>query len=470
MTLLHHRRDLDDIRLAYDSDFGSDRSYQRESGSDRSYSTVPTQYSSDSSKRPPRLHHNTCIGHGKEDTSRYLADQPPCESPRSSVGTYASTVEEEDDFAEQPEYKVPEHSQPYAPTAVAATPSDFSELFPSHRRLTVRHDDSTIDGNMNLRIDTEVTMHGGRRCDMTLFHLRMHDLRDREFSLRRYCRDSGREVCHTARKLQKPAVENLKRPGFQRSLSNALSNMRSRSSDQRAPTLSTLSRNDSGYASTNGFVRSSTDVDDQCRPASANVALQQEPPEPNTIKLEYSNYAQIAVRRAGRSGMKRYEFEYWGVQYMWKRHVRNDEHVPSVSFHLVKTGSDIVLAYIVPFTLSPAQLAEERAKGGWIPPCSMWVADEAIVLGSKDVADVIISSGLIALVDNCIKDRFHSNESKQLIIPKLQLGVEYIGPKRLINEMFKRSASGSHSRQSSTGRPPSSMSRSTGTSRRSSQH
>lgn len=206
MTLLHHRRDLDDIRLAYDSDYGSDRSYQRESGSDRSYSTAPTQYSINSSRRPARIHYNTCMGNEHEATPRYIADQPPCESPRSSVDTYASTVESEQDVAANlPEYEVPEYSsQPYAPTAVAATPSDFSELFPSHRRLTVRHDDSTIDGNMNLRIDTEVTMHGmhdisyicsilltqiagGRRCDMTLFHLRMHDLRDREFSLRRYC-------------------------------------------------------------------------------------------------------------------------------------------------------------------------------------------------------------------------------------------------------------------------------------------
>lgn len=162
MTLLHHRRDLDDIRLAYGSDFGSDRSYQRESGSDRSYSTAPTQYSSSSSpsKRPSRIHYNTCIGNGHETTPQYLTEQPPCESPRSSVGTYASTVEN-DDAEELPEYEVPEYaSQPYEPTAVAATPSDFSELFPSHRRLTVRHDDSTIDGNMNLRVDTEVTMHG----------------------------------------------------------------------------------------------------------------------------------------------------------------------------------------------------------------------------------------------------------------------------------------------------------------------
>lgn len=164
MTLLHHRRDLNDIRLAYDSDYGSDRSYQRESGSDRSHSTAPTQYTCTSTKRPPRIHYNTCIEDGREAVPQNLADQPPCdEGRRSSVRTYASTIESEQDDATEllPEYEVPGYSYgPYAPTTIAATPSDFSELFPSHRRLVVRHDDSTIDGNMNLRIDTEVTMHG----------------------------------------------------------------------------------------------------------------------------------------------------------------------------------------------------------------------------------------------------------------------------------------------------------------------
>lgn len=169
MTLLHHRRDLDDIRLAYGSDYGSDRSCQRESGSDRSYSTAPTQYSSSSNKRPPRIHYNTCIRNEVEATPRYFADQPQCESPRSSTGTYASTVESEQDAAaDLPEFEVPIfNSQPYAPTCVEATPSDFSQLFPSHRRLAIRHDDSTVDGNMNLRIDTEVKMHGMRQVFMT---------------------------------------------------------------------------------------------------------------------------------------------------------------------------------------------------------------------------------------------------------------------------------------------------------------
>jgi hypothetical protein len=69
--------------------------------------------------------------------------------------------EEDNGPDELPEFEVPEYStEPYVANVIAATPSDFSELFPSHRRLQIRHDDSTLDGNMNLRVDTEVTVHG----------------------------------------------------------------------------------------------------------------------------------------------------------------------------------------------------------------------------------------------------------------------------------------------------------------------
>ncbi|CAK4024261.1 Hypothetical predicted protein [Lecanosticta acicola] len=438
---LHHRPEIDDIRVAYDSersfhsDFDSEQSHHpSQSSSDRwakSYSTQPTIYSATSSKRPPRVHQNIQNG-GHEESSRCFSDIHPQESPRASIETYASTVQSEEDLPQEiPAYEVPEYTaRPYEPTAIAATPSDFSELFPSHRRLAIRHDDSTLDGNMNLRLDTEVTMHGGRRCDMTLFHLRMHDLRDREFSLRRYCRDSGREICHSSRKLQRPPTQ--KRPGFQRSLSNALSSMRSKS-EPKSPTIGSLKRNDSGY----GSVHSAVDLDCDDRLQSSHSAPKPQPAaDPNTVKLEFSNYAQLDLRRTGRTGSKRYEFEYWGRQYCWKKAVHKEAQSKDVSYHLIKAGTDHVLAYIIPSPLTPAQAEEEQSKGGWIPPCSMWIADESIVRGQKDVADVIVASGLVALVDDSIRARFHSRDSQPLFIPKL--GVEYVGPKRLINEMFKR--------------------------------
>ena len=66
----------------------------------------------------------------------------------------------------------------------------------------------------------------------------------------------------------------------------------------------------------------------------------------------------------------------------------------------------------------------------------MWIADDGIVKASKDVADAIIASGLIALVDDSIRSHFHSEESKLLLIPtsKNQMGA-------LINDMFSRNDS-----------------------------
>lgn len=386
---LHHRREYCDMRNAYDSDRSfhsdrdSDRSYQRsQSSSDKSYSTQPTIYSATSAKRPPRVHYDT---YDNEDRSspRYFDDRQPQESPRASVETYASTVPSEEDLPqEMPEYQVPEYTaRPYESHAIPATPSDFSELFPSNHRLSIKHDDSTLDGNMNLRIDTEVTMRSGRQCDITLFHLRMHDLRNREFSLRRYCRDSGREVCHSARKQQKQSTP--KRPAFSRSLSNALSSMRSKS-EQKSPTLASLKRHDSGYAS----AHSSMDLDRDERPSTAHGASKAEPAvEPNSLKLEFSNYAQVDIKRAGTKGSRRYDFEYWGTQYSWRRIVRKDNQAKDVSYHLVKSGHERVLAYIIPSPLTPSQAEEEQNKGGWVPPCSMWIAEKSIVHGQKDVAE-----------------------------------------------------------------------------------
>jgi hypothetical protein len=162
--------------------------------------------------------------------------------------------------------------------------------------------------------------------------------------------------------------------------------MRSKSYDQKTPALANLKRNDSGYGSLGNSIRSSLDIGSENRPGLA-AAVTQPTPEPNTVKLEFSNYAQVAVTRTGGRGLKRYEFEYWGVQYAWKRVVRTDNSTRSVSFHLTKNGSDSVLAYIIPSPLTPAQAEEESIKGGWIPSCSMWLADESVVRGQKDVAE-----------------------------------------------------------------------------------
>lgn len=59
------------------------------------------------------------------------------------------------------------------------------------------------------------------------------------------------------------------------------------------------------------------------------------------------------------------------------------------------------------------------------------------------VNSVVVATGLMTLVDDCIKRRFHSKQSTQLHIPLLRtssfkMNMEYIGPKRLIDEVFHR--------------------------------
>lgn len=55
----------------------------------------------------------------------------------------------------------------------------------------------------------------------------------------------------------------------------------------------------------------------------------------------------------------------------------------------------------------------------------------------------VVATGLIALVDDCIKTRWHQKNGFQLNLPALmksplQMNMEYVGPKRLIDEVFNR--------------------------------
>lgn len=386
---LRQRFDEDGQRSTY-SDFS--RRYSDSESSEKSYhshSTAPTDYGSvnttfvqDRSAGTMLKDYQSPQSHSQEPT--YIQDQ----DARTSVETYASTVPSMTELNEQvvPEYDVPA----YCPAAffsdtlpaLPSTPPDFAELFPSTRRLAIRHDDSSADGNMNLSCTTKVEMDYGMTRDMTLFHLRMYDLKKREFSLRRYCRDSGREVCHSVRKYQKSAAE--KRPGFQRSLSNALATLKSKS-DSKTPTLASLKRSDSGYESIK-TAHSTQHLEG--RPQSAGNVVRAHAPIPtNTTKLEFSNYAQVDVKRRGTKSSKRYEFEYWGSTFSWKRVARKDDLGKEVSYHLFRANSDQPLAHIIPDRLSPSEQQDEAVKGGWIPPCSLWISDERLCQLKNDVSE-----------------------------------------------------------------------------------
>jgi len=330
------------------------------------------------------------------------------------------------------------------PNVRVSTPHDFSKYFPSLNRLNVRHDEFTADGNMNLRIETVVT--GRRRTAIQLFHLRMYDLVNREFSLRRYSRDSGREVCNSKRKYREPkpqlAPSPNEKPTLKQSMSAALKTL------SGAGVRSTMLRRGSASSTTTGRPGTSysTAADNETVHSKNNLSLSrlsldsrhgkaksQKPRPTNTIKLEFSNYARVDVTRRRVRGNIRYVFEWWGHRYYWKRTV--DKELGLVSFHLVRDGhSSVPIAHIVPETRSPSQVLADEHAGGWIPPCAMWIADESVVTAITDVADVIMATGLIALVDDCIITRWQSDKkpknSRRLsvssLIPKKPISLEAV--------------------------------------------
>lgn len=344
-------------------------------GSAYSQSTVPTVYSD---RTRQTLKDQDIVDHG------YGVDA------RDSTETYASTVPSFDDLAQKPQFEVVDDRYEVFPSeAVPSTPSTFADLFPSTRRLQIKHDDTTIDGNMNLRVDTLAPLQGCQLREVTLFHLRMHDLRDRKFSLRRYCRDSGQEVCHSSRKYQRPAAD--RRSSLQRSFSTVLSSLRPKS-EPSSPTSPSLNRQDSGYKS--GSEEDHFDVDDVDEDwdedAESADPLRESAPTPTT-QLEFSNYAHVNVTRRGTKSSKRYEYEYWCTRYQWKRASRKDGDFQEISYHLLNTTTSKSVAHIIPDPLSPLEVVEEESKGGWVPPSSMWISDPSVFAKMKDVAEWVFS-------------------------------------------------------------------------------
>ncbi|KAJ5090517.1 hypothetical protein N7532_009201 [Penicillium argentinense] len=359
--------------------------------------------------------------------------------PHTSSTTYASTtrseharkVEEEEE--EQYNYSVNDREESFPTDALASTPSSFAGLFPSTRRLLIRHDDATIDGNMNLRVDTLVPCRAGYQQDVILFHLRMYDLFSRKFSFRRYCRDSGREVCHSSRKEASSPDRRRK------SWSSVLASLRPGSSAQHSHDLR-IKRQDSGYEAAPPPSRSHCHSSPcYSRPGEEEEGEEEEERHPltETILLEFSNYAHVELRRKG-TGTTKYEYEYWSTKYQWRRETRREGDLREVSFYLVDMRSSKTVAHLVPEILTPLEAVEEESKGGWVPPCSLWISEMSVYEKMPDVADVIVATGLVALVDDCIRRRWHSRRTPWSHPTRtLTRRLERMGP-RLIGALQRR--------------------------------
>ncbi|TVY25465.1 hypothetical protein LHYA1_G005736 [Lachnellula hyalina] len=413
---------------------------------DLSTSSSGSRYSQESqdsrSTAPTSIHSNPGAVSSKNG---YEMSPATTYCARSSTETYASTIASQEEISEEPdtydpEYEVPEYREVVETNLNPTNPSNFADYFPSAKRLYVRHDDTAYDGNMNLRVDTEAL--GREKGNVQLFHLRMHDLKKREFSLRRYERSSGREVCHSSRKYTKSAADQ--RPAFTRSMSNAFANIRRpdfKHTKSGLSTHGTKSRNDVKRQDS-GYVSNEEEDEDEVEEFIAEQKSNGLPIPTNTTKLEFSNYSQVLVKRRGKkSSSKRYEFEYWGHTYTWKRVVEKDGAGKAVSYHLFKGESTHAVAHIVPEMRSLSQIRAEDAAGGWVPPCSMWISDHSVLEALTDVAEVVVATGLIALVDDCIKHHFHSKKhSHQVSVPltPLKYEVKFVSPKAMVQHIFKR--------------------------------
>ena len=355
-----------------DSTSGSAPSYT----SDQSHSTAPLERS----VRPVLTHYAT----GPAKIGKYLQEAVTYSAgdPRASMGTFASTVPSLEDLHDQPEHEVPAGDYEVFPTdAVPSTAPEFSDLFPTCRRFSIQHNDSASDGNMNLRVDVDVVRTSGRKQKMTLFHLRMKDLKDRQFSLRRYCRESGREVCHSSRKHVQNPASKPKRPALQRSLSSALQTL-----GLKLEQPATFQHHELGYES------DGEEYDAHVLPNHSNERVAQAQPSmpTNTIRLEFSNYAQVEVHRRKVKNVKRYDFEYWGASYRWQREVCFVSDFKEISYSLVHHDRPSKsIAHITPQPLSHRELINEEHQGGWIPPSSLVITDKGVIHGSTDIAEYV---------------------------------------------------------------------------------
>ena len=297
----------------------------------------------------------------------------------------------------------------HVPPVLAATSRDFAELFPSSSKLLIRHDDTTFDGNMNLRVDAPVVTAGSSRRDMTLYHLRMYDLRCRDMSLRRYCRESGREVCHCVRKSHKSMLGA--RPNIRRSLSSAFAAMIPKHDSKQHQTLqqrSHLKRHDSGYDTMHSDQEQ--EEDDGERPQSSHSNKAPAKDASDLISFEFSNYAHLDLKRRGFKTDKRYDFDYWGIHYSWHRSTQKLGTLREVSYHLTRRDGSLV-ARIVPEPCSEDEALAETDKGGWIQPYSIRIVDKKIIDDKlADIADIIVSTGLIVLVDDSIRRHFRRRD------------------------------------------------------------
>ena len=311
-------------------------------------------------------------------------------SHHSSISSSVSTRSSVEDFL-VPKYDEPSSTQHFNDVAnekiQQSTPQSYAQWFPSSETLFVRHGDEAVDGNMCLSVVTATDQGIGPL--LQLFYLRMHDLKNREFSLLRYGRDSGREVCHTHQIYKKAPGA---RSRFRRSISGSVNNIRSFSRRSSRSSQMSAQSSQSGNESANYYSESAlgegSEVEAHTNVSSPQPANDDGSPKPsNKIRLEFANYAHVTVSRKGIGARKSYDFQYWGTKYQWKRLNKSQSSGRKRSYNLYRGLSDLVVAHIAMQDLNPAHSRDRETSGAWVPPIWMRITDPSI-LSSENSTDI----------------------------------------------------------------------------------
>lgn len=371
-------RDMPGLTSRYATEAWVDRHSARSTSSYSSTSTAPTSIHSNQRSEGTREATNS---HNKP--SEDAASHPTAYYESTSTDTFDSLLDSEDGSSDDgctvtsripplPVYRKPI----LVPTVHPSNYKIYPELFPSLDRMFIRHDEFTPDGNMNLRVDTQLP-HRPQRF-VQLFHLRMYHLDARVFSLRRYCRESGREVCRTKREYSSSSSEG--RQTLQRSVSSVFKSLGTRHQFRRQHSTSSLASHESSHSDKRPDSSLSMRSGKRGDCSTASSCAERKPKDrkipTNTIKLMFTNYASVQVQKKGGDlSPKRYEFEWWGQRYSWKRSY--NANLGTASFHLICDGqNDSFLANIVPEARAPNEVVCDEMDGGWIPPCTMWFSRE----------------------------------------------------------------------------------------------
>jgi hypothetical protein len=339
---------------------------------------------------------------------------------QSSLGTYSST-NTSSDVSNQGTVALPwptssvqpttgKHPSPWDVKGISkSSPKDFVELFPSSKPLYICHDSTTSDGEMNLRVFSDITSAGSSKAEyMSLFHLRMHDIEDRKFSLRRYFRNSGRKGCSSILSDARLRSKTRSKTRFSFSMSSKRTS-RAGSTHSENDVSASETKGDMGNSkgsrtslsswfrrrgsrsshasSASGNDASDCDEDDNAVNA-VNVAATRV--SGDKIALEFSNYSRVDVVRYStwRIG---YTFDYWGHAYEWRRTSGKNLFGQWMywchSFHLYRKGKDKKPIVSITPRDNKSLGSGYFTHGTWVTPSEMRFLDNDILNGSSDIAE-----------------------------------------------------------------------------------